>query len=97
MPRLVGAKGQVVIERAIRERLGVRPGAVAVQTLVGDRVEIHFIPPAHSESLFGILSDHLTRRPVAREWARVKQRAWTAAAKDEERGPARRRGAQPTK
>lgn len=96
MPRLVGAKGQVVIEREIRERLGVRPGAVAVQTLIGDRVEIRFIPPAHSESLFGVLSDHLTRRPVVREWQRVKGRAWTSAAKDKERGPARRRGARTT-
>ena len=34
---IVGAEGQVVIAREIRERLGVKPGWVAVQRLVGDR------------------------------------------------------------
>lgn len=91
MPTLVGSKGQVVIEREIRNRLGIRPGAVAIQTLVGDRVEIRFIPPAHSESLFGVLSGHLGRGAAARAWPEAKRRAWEAAAKDKERTPSRRR------
>ncbi|MDI6772635.1 MAG: AbrB/MazE/SpoVT family DNA-binding domain-containing protein [bacterium] len=90
MPTLVGSKGQVVIEREIRNRLGVQPGAVAVQTLVGDRVEIRFVPPAHSESLFGVLSSHLSRGAATRAWSEVKRRAWGAAAKDKERTPSRR-------
>ena len=91
MPTLVGSKGQVVIEREIRNRLGIRPGAVAIQTIVGDRVEIRFVPPAHSESLFGVLSSHLSRGAAVRAWPEVKRRAWEAAAKDKERTPSRRR------
>lgn len=91
MPTLVGSKGQVVIERDIRNRLGVQPGAVAIQTLVGDRVEIRFIPPAHGESLFGVLSSHMSRGAAARAWPEVKRRAWEAAAKAKERPTPRRR------
>ena len=64
MGTIVGSKGQVVIEQRIREALGVQPGARAVQHLVGDHVEIHFLPPPHSRSLKGILGPLITRRPV---------------------------------
>lgn len=54
----VGPKGQVVIEKSIRDRLGIAPGWRAIQTLDGDRVEIRFVPPDHHRSLFGVLSEY---------------------------------------
>ncbi len=101
MPTTVGTKGQVVIEKSIRDRLGVRSGAIAIQTLVGDRVEIRFVPPPHNRSLFGVLGANVGRQVTAQGWADVKQRAWEAAARDQEQAPpvpapivraARRRG-----
>lgn len=54
-------------------------------------MEIRFVPPAHSESLFGALSSHLSRGAATRAWSEVKRAAWEAAAKDKERTPSRRR------
>lgn len=44
MPYLVGPKGQVVIAKEIRERLGIRPGWRVIQRLVDDHVELYFLP-----------------------------------------------------
>lgn len=64
MAHVVGAKGQVVIARAIREALGVTPGARTIQRLVGDHVEIYFVPPPHTRSLRGAVEPFITRRPT---------------------------------
>lgn len=61
MSSKVGLKGQVVIEKAIRDALEIVPGSIAVQRVVGDHVEMRFLPPEHNESVFGILADHVTR------------------------------------
>lgn len=74
-----------MIEREIRERLGIRPGAVAIQSVVGDRVEIRFIPPAHSQSLFGILKPYVDKRAVDKDWAETKGRAWARAVRESDR------------
>lgn len=63
MANLVGEKGQVVIEKPLREALGVRQGFVTVQTLVDDHVEIRFYPPEHSRSLRGVLKKYA--RPLS--------------------------------
>ena len=59
----MGPKGQVVIAKEIRERLGIGPGWVAVQSLVGDEVRLVFLPPEHERSLKGCLSEYV-RSPV---------------------------------
>jgi hypothetical protein len=59
MAHTVGPKGQVVIEKAIREKLGVRPGWQALQLLAGDHVAIYFVPPPHNRSLAGCLAPYL--------------------------------------
>jgi AbrB family looped-hinge helix DNA binding protein len=59
MANVIGSKGQVVIAKEIRDRLGVGPGWKAIQRLVDDHVEIRFIPPTHKRSLAGILKPYI--------------------------------------
>ncbi|MBI4284465.1 MAG: AbrB/MazE/SpoVT family DNA-binding domain-containing protein [Chloroflexi bacterium] len=83
MSYLVGAKGQVVIAKEIRERLGVEPGWMALQRLVGDHVEVYFVPPEHEKSLKGSLAAHLkVRIPPGEEWDRARHTAWNKAARE---------------
>lgn len=79
MVNKVGAKGQVVIETAIRAALGIEPGYITVQELKGDRVEIHFYPPEHSRSLRGALANRVRRSVPAEDWTGVKETAWREA------------------
>jgi len=51
----VGTKYQVVIERDARRTLGIQPGWVAVQRVVGDHLEVRFLPPEHDRSSAGSL------------------------------------------
>lgn len=83
MANLVGEKGQIVIEKPIRDALGVQPGSVAVQTLVGDHVEIRFQPPEHKRSLRGILARFVTRSLPVEEWEQARERAWAKAVAEE--------------
>ena len=55
MPSQVSERGQITIDRAIREQLGVQPGMVAYQRIVGGRLEVVFLPAPHRRSLFGAL------------------------------------------
>ena len=85
MSTRVGPKGQVVIEKEIRDRLGVEPGATAIQKLVDDHVEIHFIPPIklHNRSLFGILRGPADPVLTEEELRAATERAWDEAAREE--------------
>lgn len=79
----VGSKGQVVIAKEIRDRLGVQPGWRAFQILVDDHVEIHFIPPEHNESLAGVLAPYIqTTIPAGEAWDRAREQAWEDAARE---------------
>lgn len=81
MPYTVGPKGQVVIAKEFRDRLGVKSGWTALQRLVGDHVEVLFLPPAHRESLKGSLAGHLKKRIGAgEEWTKAREVAWRDAA-----------------
>ncbi len=77
----VGTKGQVVIEKSIRDRLGIEPGYLAVQQTVGDRVEIRFFPPDHERSLRGTLAaeTRVKVRPDAPAWGEAVDEAWRNA------------------
>jgi bifunctional DNA-binding transcriptional regulator/antitoxin component of YhaV-PrlF toxin-antitoxin module len=88
MPFRVGSKGQVVIDKRIRDELGVEPGSLAIQKRVGDHVEIAFLPPEHARSLRGILKGARRRTVPASSWEQAKSDAWRAAAVIEEGGPA---------
>ncbi len=84
MAYLVGPKGQVVIAKEIRDRLGIQPGWVALQSLIGDHVEIYFLPPEHTRSLKGSLSQHLQAHiPAGEAWDQARETAWEQTTKEE--------------
>jgi len=76
MATMVGSKGQVVIQKAIRDKLGIEPGCISVQRLVGDHVELHSFPPEHDRSLKGTLAGSTTRSLDPRRWEEIRARAW---------------------
>lgn len=78
----VGTKYQVVIEREARRKLGIQPGWVAVQTVVGDHLELRFLPPEHGRSLAGSLSRY-ARETVSTEPADEERAAWEAHVDEE--------------
>ncbi|MBI4307974.1 MAG: AbrB/MazE/SpoVT family DNA-binding domain-containing protein [Chloroflexi bacterium] len=83
MAHIVGPKGQVVIAKEIRDRLGVAPGWVALQRLVNDHVEVHFLPPEHRKSLKGSLAKHTkVRIAPGREWDRAREAVWSKASRE---------------
>ena len=81
MTYVVGHKGQIVVAKEIRDRLGVRPGWVALQRLVGDRLEVYFAPPEHRTSLKGSLSKHVKARVPPDKWEQARDTAWESAAR----------------
>ncbi|HEU0169427.1 MAG TPA: AbrB/MazE/SpoVT family DNA-binding domain-containing protein [Chloroflexota bacterium] len=72
----VGPKGQVVIQKSIRDELGVKPGWRAVQRLVDGHVEIHFLPAKHNRSLFGAAAPYVKRSLSPDDWDRAREQAW---------------------
>lgn len=83
MALTVGPKGQVVIAKEIRDRLGLAPGWIALQRLVGDHVELYFLPPEHRKSLKGSLAKHLkVRIAPGKPWDKAREAAWKAAAEE---------------
>jgi bifunctional DNA-binding transcriptional regulator/antitoxin component of YhaV-PrlF toxin-antitoxin module len=94
MANVVGERGQVVIEKPIRDALGIQPGFMAVQTLVQDHVELRFYPPEHRRSLKGALAGLVRGSVSPEEWRGAKDRAWSDRVDSEFRregkgGPAR--------
>ena len=78
----VGPKGQVVISKEIRDRLGIGPGWLALQRLVDDHVELFFVPPS-DKSLGGVLAPFLHGMTIPEEeWQESRERAWEVAANE---------------
>ena len=82
MVLVVGTKGQIVISKEIRDKIGIKPGWIALEQLIGDHVEVYFIPPEHSESLKGSLLSHIKKHVAqGKEWNEVRSKVWDEAAK----------------
>lgn len=77
MQFLVGTKGQVVIDSAIRQQLGIEPGWIATQRIVGNRVELTFSPPRHSKSARGLLQQHAKPISPESDWDEIRRQSWT--------------------
>jgi AbrB family looped-hinge helix DNA binding protein len=85
MASRVGERGQVTIEKAIREELGVYAGDRAVQRIEDGRVVIEFVPAPHRRSLAGALRGKVARRPANEEWGALRDAAWEAPDPDRSR------------
>jgi AbrB family looped-hinge helix DNA binding protein len=76
MANRVGTKGQIVIDKAIRDKLGIEPGWKAFQRIVDGHVEINFNPPEHKRSLAGMLAHRIKRSIANEDWNEVREKAW---------------------
>jgi len=86
MSHVVGTKGQVVIAKEIRDRLGIEAGWMVLQRVVGDHVELRFLPPEHNESLLGSLASYTSVNVSPHEWHEAREIAWHEAARIREGG-----------
>jgi bifunctional DNA-binding transcriptional regulator/antitoxin component of YhaV-PrlF toxin-antitoxin module len=85
MAYLVGPKGQIVIAKEIRDHLGIKPGWIAIQQLVGDRLEVHFLPAEHRQSLMGCLAKYTGQNiSSGDQWEKARQAAWDQAASEKD-------------
>jgi AbrB family looped-hinge helix DNA binding protein len=77
MTSRVGRRGQITIDKVIREELDIRAGAVTVQRVEEGRIVIAVIPGRHRRSVAGSLRDKVGRTPPDESWPILRQAAWT--------------------
>jgi AbrB family looped-hinge helix DNA binding protein len=82
MSSRVGERGQITIEKGIREELGIYAGDEAVQRVEDGRIVIELIPGRHRRSLAGTLKDKVGRRPDDESWEALRQAGWETADPD---------------
>ena len=70
----VGERGQITIDKAIREELGIRAGDEAVQRVEDGRIVIEVVPGRHRRSLFGSLAE-VADRPGDESWESIRDAA----------------------
>ena len=75
MASRVGERGQITVEKAIREELAVYSGDQAVQWVEHGRLVVEFLPAPHGRSLEGLLEGKATRRPDDEAWAAIRDAA----------------------
>lgn len=75
MSSTVGERGQITIEKAIREELAIYAGDEAVQRIEDGRIVIEIVPARHRRSLAGSLKDALTTIPADESWEAIRQAA----------------------
>lgn len=72
----VGERGQITIEKAIREQMGIYAGDETLQRIVDGRIVIDVIPGRHRRSLAGTLRGKVRRSPPDESWEALRQAAW---------------------
>ncbi len=75
MASRVGERGQITIEKQIREELGVYSGDQAIQRVVDGRVVVEFVPGPHRRSLAGVLAGKVTKRLHDESWEVLREAA----------------------
>jgi AbrB family looped-hinge helix DNA binding protein len=76
MTSRVGERGQITIEKAIREELGIYAGDETVQRVEDGRIVVEVVPGRHRRSLAGSLRGKVTRRPADEAWPALRDAAW---------------------
>jgi AbrB family looped-hinge helix DNA binding protein len=76
MTSRVGERGQITIEKSIREELAIYAGDEAVQRIEDGRIVIEVIPGRHRRSLAGSLRGKVRRTPVDESWDALRDAAW---------------------
>jgi AbrB family looped-hinge helix DNA binding protein len=79
MSSRVGERGQITIEKSIREELEIYAGDETVQHVEDGRIVIEVIPGRHRRSLAGTLRDKVRRRPADETWSILREAAWQTA------------------
>jgi AbrB family looped-hinge helix DNA binding protein len=71
----VGERGQITIDKAIREELGIRAGDEAIQRLEDGRIVVEVVPGRHRRSHFGIPGPD-AGRPADESRDAIRDAAW---------------------
>ena len=82
MTSRVGERGQITIEKAIREELGIYAGDETVQRIEDGRIVIEVVPGRHRRSLAGSLKGKVRRHPDDESWDALRTAAWETADPD---------------
>lgn len=82
MAHRIGAKGQVVIAKEIRDELGIGPGWETIQRIVDGRLQLTFLPPASNESRMGSLARYTTVRLSDEELREAREEAASEPARE---------------
>jgi AbrB family looped-hinge helix DNA binding protein len=76
MTSRVGERGQITIEKSIREELAIYAGDETVQRVEDGRIVIEVIPGRHRRSLAGSLREKVGRTPPDETWGTLRDAAW---------------------
>jgi AbrB family looped-hinge helix DNA binding protein len=76
MTSKVGERGQITIEKAIREELSIYAGDETAQRIEDGRIVIEVIPGRHRRSLAGSLHGKIRRSPADESWDALRDAAW---------------------
>jgi len=74
----VGERGQITIEKAIREELAIYAGDETIQRVEDGHIVIDIVPARHNRSLLGVLRDKVRRWPEDDSWEALRDAAWNA-------------------
>lgn len=75
MSSRVGERGQITIEKALREELGIYSGDQAIQRIEDGRIVVEFVPGPHRRSLAGVLAEKVARQPPDETWDALREAA----------------------
>ncbi|HEV8697453.1 MAG TPA: AbrB/MazE/SpoVT family DNA-binding domain-containing protein [Candidatus Limnocylindrales bacterium] len=76
MSSRVGERGQITLEKAIREELAIYAGDEAIQRVEDGRIVIDIVPGRHRRSMAGTLRDKVGRTPDDESWQTLRDAAW---------------------
>lgn len=76
MASRVGERGQITIEKSIREELSIYAGDETIQRVEDGRIVIDIVPGRHRRSVAGSLKDKVGRTPDDEDWQALRDAAW---------------------